>query len=177
VTEPPAAVKIAEVTAEDLEEWVDLALKLWPESEEGGSDRDEMTAELMGILRSRRDTGFLARDPQGRAIGFINLSLCNDYVPGARRFPVAYVEGIYVEESSRKQRIGAALVAQAEVWAEQRGCAQLASDVAIENEGSYHFHLNTDFKEVERVIFFIKTVRDADLDNDLDDDLDKEFEL
>lgn len=153
-------VEISEVTSADLAEWVGLALQLWP-PEKGESDSQaklEMEAELAGILRSARDTGLLVRDSEGRAIAFMNLSLCNEYVPGATRFPVAYVEGIYVVDEARHTGVGAALMARGEAWARARGCKELASDVVIDNEASQKFHTRVGFEEVERVVFFIKDV-------------------
>jgi len=150
---------IAQMTLADLNEWVALALLLWPAEEETPEQAElEMRAELEGILRSRRDTAFMMRDGDGRAIAFINLSLCDEYVPGATRFPVAYVEGIFVLETLRHCGLGAALVQRAERWAKENGCAQLGSDVLIENEASCQFHTGVGFQEVERVVCFIKNV-------------------
>lgn len=152
-----AEIKIAEITLADLDEWVALALALWPAEEETPEQAElEMRAELEGILRSRRDTGFMVRDDGGRAIAFMNLSLCNEYVPGATRFPVAYVEGIYVMDGLRQCGVGTALMQQAEVWAQENGCAQMGSDVLIGNEESCQFHTGVGFQEVERVVCFIK---------------------
>ncbi|MGB3789694.1 MAG: GNAT family N-acetyltransferase, partial [Phormidesmis sp.] len=79
--------------------------------------------------------------------------------PGAKRFPVAYVEGIYVADLARKTGVGKALVVRAEEWAIAKGCTQLASDVMIENVESCQFHTRVGFQEVERVVFFIKDVK------------------
>jgi len=150
---------IAEMTLTDLDEWVALALLLWPAEEETQQQATvEMRAELEGILRSRRDTAFMMRDGEGCAIAFINLSLCDEYVPGATKFPVAYVEGIFVIETLRHCGVGAALMRRAERWAKENGCAQLGSDVLIENEASCQFHTGVGFQEVERVVCFIKDV-------------------
>lgn len=149
--------KIAEVKSTDLKDWVSMALKLWP-GEEGSPDKakEEMRAELSGILESPRDTALLVRDLAGQAVGFVNLSLCYEYVPGANRFPVAYVEGLYVAENRRRQGIGRFLIKQAEAWAIANGCTQMGSDVLIENEESCQFHTRVGFSEVERVVCFIK---------------------
>ena len=150
---------IAEVTLADLDEWVAMALLLWPDEELSAQQAQmEMEAELEGSLRSPRDTAFIGRGRSGRAIAFLNLSLCEEYVPGATHFPVAYVEGIYVAPSARKAGIGAALMKKAEAWATDNGCTQLASDVLIENEESCQFHTQVGFTEVERVVCFIKDV-------------------
>ncbi len=153
------ATQIVEATLSDLDDWVQMALRLWPAEEDSPARaEEEMRAELSGILQSAKDTALIARDGGGRAIAFINLSICEEYVPGAKRFPVAYVEGIYVADIARKTGVGKALVAEAEAWAKTKGCSQLASDVMIENTESCQFHTRVGFQEVERVVFFIKDI-------------------
>ncbi len=146
-------MKIVKVTQDDFNEWLDLALKLWS---------DCSAADLTNILHSPREAGFLARDDDGNAIAFINLSLRYEYVPDATQSPVAYVEGIYVKDEYRNQGIGTALIQYAEQWARDRGCIELAADALIENTASYEFHLKAGFREVERVVFLIKPVVASD---------------
>ena len=113
---------------------------------------------LTNILYSPREAGFLVKDDNGKAIGFMNLSLRYDYVPGATQSPVAYVEGIYVEDEYRKQGIGTKLIQFAQQWAIERECMELASDALLDNTASYDFHTKVGFQEVERVVTFIKQV-------------------
>ncbi|AFY87332.1 MULTISPECIES: aminoglycoside 6'-N-acetyltransferase [Cyanophyceae] len=146
-------VKIVEVNQENFNEWLDLALKLWSDE-----SVEEMQRSLTNILYSPREAGFLVKDDNAKAIGFINLSLRYDYVPGATQSPVAYVEGIYVEDEYRKQGIGTKLIQFAQQWAIERGCMELASDALLDNTASYDFHTKVGFQEVERVVTFIKQV-------------------
>ena len=146
-------VKIVEVNQENFNEWLDLALKLWSDE-----SVEEMQISLTNILYSPREAGFLVKDDNGKAIGFMNLSLRYDYVPGATQSPVAYVEGIYVEDEYRKQGIGTKLIQFAQQWAIERGCMELASDALLDNTASYDFHTKVGFQEVERVVTFIKQV-------------------
>jgi aminoglycoside 6'-N-acetyltransferase I len=146
-------MNIAQATLEDIPEWRDLALKLWPE---GSSE--EMQESLTEILQSSREDGFLVRDDDGRAIAFINLSLRSDYVPDATQSPTAYVEGIYVDDGYRHRGLGKALIQHAERWAMENGCVELASDALIDNAESYEFHTSVGFREVERVVCFIKPI-------------------
>lgn len=149
-------MKIVKVTQDDFNEWLDLALKLW--SDESVA---EMQRSLTNILHSPRQAGFLVRDDD-KAIGFMNLSLRSDYVPGATRSPVAYVEGIYVEDEYRKQGVGTKLIQYAQKWAVEQGCVELASDALLENTASYEFHTKVGFQEVERIVTFIKQVTSFD---------------
>ncbi|MEO0409360.1 MAG: aminoglycoside 6'-N-acetyltransferase [Cyanobacteria bacterium P01_A01_bin.135] len=151
-----AAFAISAVGPADFEEWVELALELWPEEEE--SDRQELRDTLAEALKAKHKAAWLARNTAGAAIAFMNLSLRRDYVPGATQSPVAFVEGIYVRAPYRQQGVGALLIRWAEQWAQQQGCSELASDALIENQGSYQFHTKVGFEEVERVVCFIKPI-------------------
>ena len=51
------------MTQNDFNEWLDLALKLWPHVLAG-----QMQVILTNILCSPREAGFLARDDDGSAI-------------------------------------------------------------------------------------------------------------
>jgi aminoglycoside 6'-N-acetyltransferase I len=146
-------VKISKITQNDFNEWLELALTLWPDYSTA-----QMQVILTNILDSPREDGFIARDENGSAIAFMNLSLRSDYVPGATHSPVAYVEGIYVRDEYRKQGIGAALIQCAEQWAIDRGCIELASDALIDNTASHQFHAKIGFQEAERTVFFIKSI-------------------
>ena len=145
---------IQKVILEDADEWVSLALRLWPEYSAG-----EIRPILLGILASPHQEAFLVRDATNTAIAFINLSLRRDYVPGATTSPVAYLEGIYVEERYRKQGLARWLMSQAEIWAREQNCIELASDVLLDNHESQKFHNKVGFREVERVVAYIKPVK------------------
>jgi aminoglycoside 6'-N-acetyltransferase I len=146
-------MKIVKITQADFNEWLDLALRLWPDY-----SSIEMQEILTEILDSDRETAFLMRDDNGKAIAFMNLSLRYEYVPEATKSPIGYIEGIYVKDEYRYQGIGKALVADAERWALAQGCIELASDALVENTDSHAFHNKTGFKEAERTVFFIKSI-------------------
>lgn len=146
-------MEIVKITQDDFKEWLDLALRLWPDD-----SPSQMQISLTNILNSLHEAAFLVRDQQGNAIAFINLSLRSDYVPGATNSPVAYVEGIYVKDEYRNQGVGTALIQFAQQWALNQGCIELASDALIENTASHEFHKKIGFQEVERTVFFIKSV-------------------
>ncbi|KOP27255.1 GCN5 family acetyltransferase [Hapalosiphon sp. MRB220] len=146
-------MKIVKVTHDDLNEWLDLTLKLWPDE-----SCEERQISLTKILQSPHEAGFIARIEDGQAIAFMNLSLRYDYVSGATQSPVAYVEGIYVKDEYRKQGVGKFLIQYAQKWGLENGCVELASDALLENTASYDFHTKVGFQEVERVVTFIKKI-------------------
>ncbi|MBW4458523.1 MAG: GNAT family N-acetyltransferase [Nostoc indistinguendum CM1-VF10] len=146
-------MKICKVTQNDFQEWLNLALELWPDY-----SCAEMEVSLTNLLHSDREQGILVRDDHGCAIAFMNLSLRSDYVPDATKSPVAYVEGIYVKAEYRNQDVGKTLIQYAEQWASEQGCIELALDALLDNPASHEFYTKVGFREVERVVFFIKSI-------------------
>lgn len=144
--------EIVELTEDDLEPWTHLACSLWPDH-----SCEEMRESGFHILRSPRETAFLCRIGQDYA-GFVHVSIRVDYVEGSDSNPVGYVEGIYVKDSYRKQGIAKRLLEAGEAWAASQGCAQMGSDVEQGNDDSCHFHSRVGFKEVNRLICFIKDI-------------------
>ncbi|BAY23547.1 GCN5-related N-acetyltransferase [Calothrix sp. NIES-2100] len=146
-------MKIVPVNQDNFDTWLNLSLELWPDE-----SPEERHTSLTNILQSPREAGFLIKDDAGIAIGFINLSLRYDYVPGATTSPVAYVEGIYVKNEYRKQGIGRFLIEYAQQWGREHGCLEIASDALLDNTTSYEFHRQVGFQEVERIVTFIKPI-------------------
>lgn len=145
---------IIQATHKDLPELQNLASKLWPDE-----SLEEVIVALRKSITSPKEDLFLIRDKNQRAIAFIQLSLRYDYVPGATRQPVGFVEGIYVEEGHRGTGIGRQLITHAEKWAFDKGCIELASDALIDNVDSQDFHTQVGFREVERIVTFIKPLQ------------------
>jgi len=59
--------------------------------------------------------------------------------------PVAFVEGLFVDESSRKKGIGRALIEELEKTATRRGHSTIYSDTEAFNTASIAFHLRCGF--------------------------------
>jgi aminoglycoside 6'-N-acetyltransferase I len=137
---------------EDLPAIARLAAILWPSEDE---------SILLGEFNANHgspDHALYISEEDNEVIGFIELSLRNDYVEGTFTSPVAYIEAIFVKEQYRKQRVGIALVQQAEEWARKKGCSELASDTEISNIASQNFHRQCGFEEANRIVAFVKTI-------------------
>ena len=96
-------------------------------------------------------------DPGGGLCGLLEAGT-RPYADGCDTSPVGYIEGWYVDEDVRGQRVGAALLAEAEDWARERGLKEMASDADINNEPSLRAHLALGYHETERLIHFAKTL-------------------
>jgi len=143
---------IVAVSADNLKEWVDLRVMLFPD----GSFDEEFDLHKK-VLTSEDHIGLLYQK-NSRYVGFMYLSIRNDYVNGTDTSPVAFVEAIYVLPDYRHQGIGKEFIEYAEKYAAQRGITQLASDCFIDNDLSEHFHKSCGFIEKERVICFVKNI-------------------
>ncbi|GKX67306.1 aminoglycoside 6'-N-acetyltransferase [Inconstantimicrobium mannanitabidum] len=142
---------IIKVESENLETLIKLSLELWPHH------IYEEIEEEYKALNSANNAFFLFKE-DNMYIGFIHVSLRHDYVEGSNSSPVGYVEGIYVKEEYRGKGIAKSLVKSGEEWAATKGCTEMASDIEAQNHVSYDFHKSIGFKEVNRIICFIKDI-------------------
>ncbi|MCA0971701.1 GNAT family N-acetyltransferase [Halobacillus litoralis] len=107
---------------------------------------------------------YVVERPGGRLGGFIEISL-RPSVSFAVSTPVAYVEGWYVDAEHRKQGDGRLLMEAAEIWALEKGCRELVSDVEVENVRSHQAHKALGFKEAFRndeEVYYKKIVKGSD---------------
>lgn len=143
---------IAAATIHDLTIWLKLRQELWPHCHE-----KKHIEEINNYLSSDKKSAFLAYK-DNTAIGFLECSLRYDYVEGASNSPTAYLEGIYVAKSYRKEGIAKKLLEQAILWAKEQGCNEIGSDTNIANQASIAMHLALGFSEKNRIVHFIKKV-------------------
>lgn len=141
-------IKVRQATESDYPDWIDMRKKLWPEA-----SFDELK-DLMHLKQANDFVCYFA-EVEGEIVGFIEIAL-RPYVNGCSCSPVAFIEGIWVDEAFQKQGIGRILVKKAEEWARVHGIKELASDTRIESEHSIHAHKVWGFVETERVVYFRK---------------------
>ncbi len=141
---------IVKIDNSNIDICISLVHKLWPDL-----NLNELSKE---ILDSTFGEYFLYEKSDGKYIGFIQLSIRKDYVEGCKTSPTAYIEGIYVEPEYRRQAIAMKLIEFAKEWGKKNGCKELASDCELDNTLSIKFHNNAGFKEVNRLVCFIKSL-------------------
>ncbi|QEL57941.1 aminoglycoside 6'-N-acetyltransferase [Chromobacterium paludis] len=141
---------IAPASASLAPDWLRLRAALWPHCPLA-RHQQEIAQQLD---RADGCAAFLALDEAAGPIGLLELALRNDYVNGTARSPVAFVEGLYVAPEHRRGGVAAQLLRAAQEWARQRGCAELASDTALDNLAAQAAHLALGFEETERVVFY-----------------------
>lgn len=144
-------MRYREAKMTDLNEIIDLAMKLWPENE-----MKELRDEFKEIMTSEKERVFVVED--SRIIGFCHIALRFEYVEGCSSSPTGYLEGIFVEGSHRKQGVAKKLVNLGIEWSRENGCNQFASDVELGNVDSQSFHQAIGFDEVNRLVAYIKQI-------------------
>ncbi|WP_430883250.1 aminoglycoside 6'-N-acetyltransferase [Fusibacter sp. JL216-2] len=144
---------IVQINHENIDACLKMGLNLWPDM-----DKIEFLEEIENAINSRTAPIFMYKKESGDHIGFIQLSIRNDYVEGTTSSPVAYIEGLYVEAAHRKTGVANELVEYAKSWGQSIGCIEMASDCEIENKASIDFHKRIGFHEANRIVCFVKPI-------------------
>lgn len=133
-------------------EWLSLRAEFIPEL-----SLSENQDSLRLFARHSADfIALIADDDDGQAMGFVELSIRNDYVNGCRYRPTLFLEGIYVRPHFRRRGVARKLCAAAGAWGRDHGCREFASDVFIDDADSLTAHVSLGFVETERVVYFRK---------------------
>ncbi len=140
-------------TNDEINEVVNLALLLWPEN-----NYETLEKEFGEIINSESEDVYFAKSKDDY-IGFVHVACKSDYVNGAKTSPVGYIEGIFIKDEFRNQGIAKKLIRLSEKWSKEKGCTEMGSDVLIDNPSSMKFHEKVGFKEVERVVCYIKAIK------------------
>ena len=127
---------------------------LWPAYT--GVHVNEIERYFSGGLQEPLEV-LLAFDDNEAAIGFIELSI-RRYAEDCVTDRVAFIEGWYVEPAARRSGVGKALVRAAETWGKSQGCAELASDTEIDNDGSIAAHFALGFNDAGAIRCFKKNL-------------------
>ena len=141
---------IRRATHADKPGWLRMRQKLWPEA-----PLEYLTFDLDDKLANGDYAVFVAFGADGHVVAFIETGL-RDHGEGCETSPVGYIEAWYVDEQIRGQKIGRELVHNAEQWAREKGCFEMASDTWLDNEASISAHLKLGYEEVERLVHFVK---------------------
>lgn len=137
-------------TYEDKQDWLRMRQALWRDAplEYLALDMDKRLADPDYAV-------FVAADADGRLVAFIETGL-RYHCEECETSPVGYIEAWYVDEHARGQNLGRELVHAAEGWAREKGMTEMASDTWLENEESIAAHLRMGYREVGRLVHFVK---------------------
>lgn len=153
-------VQIRPAQPSDLDQLARLCEALWPESSVEGHAREKRL--LLGgeaaLVLTMPHTILVAEASDGRLVGFLEVDL-RSHADGCNPIQaVGYIEGWYVADDHRHVGVGAQLLARAEDWARSQGCAEMASDVLINNEPSQRAHEASGYEVVDRCVHYRKSL-------------------
>lgn len=141
----------------DLNEWFQLRKLLW----DGTSD-DDHKAEMLDIIDHVESQLILVAETDGgKLIGFLEASI-RPFVEDCETDHVGYLEGWFVDPAYRQQGVGRKLVHNAEIWAREKGCTEMASDAEMGNEQSLAAHLRLGYDETSRLVHLRKELGSTD---------------
>jgi aminoglycoside 6'-N-acetyltransferase I len=114
---------IEPATRDDLAQWVALRIALWPDEDAQGLA--DGAADMLG---QEDMLALVGRGESGEIVAFAEAAIRRDYVNGCETSPVAFLEGIYVAPSHRRQGVARALAERVAAWGRGRGLSEFASD-------------------------------------------------
>ena len=148
---PDTNYAVRPVRESDLNEWFRLRKLLWDENDDG-----DHRSEMMDILEHPDSQLVLVADTgNGDLIGFLEASI-RPFVEDCHTDHVGYLEGWYVDPDHRQKGIGGELVRNAESWARQKGCTEMASDAEVGNERSLTAHTRLGYAVTSRLVHLRK---------------------
>jgi aminoglycoside 6'-N-acetyltransferase I len=148
-------MKIRPATPTDIPAWGQLRHKLW-QSHASNELITELTAFFDGT-GGRPEVCFVLECEEGDSLpagtlgGFIEASI-RPYAEGCKSQKVGYLEGWFVDEALRWQGWGGKMVKQAEAWAREQGCTEMASDYVPENTVSARAHHAMGYQVITQVV-------------------------
>ena len=149
---------VREANLDDSAEISAMCALLWPDSTAA-----EHLVEFEPLLKTKICGGlpfatFVSYDTKGRITGFLQVDLRSHADGCDPAQPTGYVEGWFVVEEHRRQGIGSAMMREAEKWARNLGCKEMASDTWIDERNSLQAHQSLGFEVVDRCIHFRKSL-------------------
>ncbi len=149
-------VVVREMKADEWREWSSMRATLFETSFEDA--RVDCEQFIAGEHRDLKVVFVGVHDSQ--VIAFAEISE-RSYVDGCYAGPVAFVEGWSVQQDFQGQGVGRKLVEAAVGWARKHNYPHLASNVALDNLNSHKAHVAVGFEEVDRVVQYRMTLREA----------------
>ena len=143
-------IKIREIVSEDWDEWLRLALAMYPHH-----TSTELESGMHEVAARPDATVFVATRPDGTLCGFVEVG-ARAYADGCSSSPVGYIEAWYIDPDVRLRGYGRALLQAAEDWSRAAGYREMASDTRLDNTISQQAHTRSGYQEVDRIVQFRK---------------------
>jgi GNAT superfamily N-acetyltransferase len=109
-------------------------------------------AERLARLLMKSDHRFVVAEADGRLLGWVHVELSESVDSDT----FALIAGLVVDRSHRRQGVGAALMAEAEAWARQHGCAMMRLRSSSTRTPAHRFYEGLGYANVKTQYSFVK---------------------
>jgi aminoglycoside 6'-N-acetyltransferase I len=149
-------MNIREAIEQDTVQWSEMRTALWPETCDGhlSEIKEYFAGSSIDIVQA-----YIA-EIGSEQVGFMELNIRN-FAEGSRSSKLPYVEAWYIKPEHQGNGYGKQLMKKAEQWAITQGYSELASDTEIDNHRSVSMHKHLGFLETERIVCFLKKLKNA----------------
>jgi len=103
----------------------------------------EIPNRLDNVYARPGSTVLVAEDQKGDVVGVVTILLLHTLHTNE---PAAWLTAVVVEEKSRGQGVGSALVARAEEWAAEHGANRISLTSALHRESAHAFYKARDYE-------------------------------
>jgi GNAT superfamily N-acetyltransferase len=107
------------------------------------SNAGEIPKRLDNVHARPGSTVLVAEDEKGDVVGVVTVLLLQTLHTNE---PAAWLTAVVVEEKSRGQGVGSALVASAEEWAAEHGALRISLTSALHRESAHEFYKARDYE-------------------------------
>ena len=109
-------------------------------------------ADRLARLLARPGQRFIVAEADGCLLGWVHVELA-EYIDSGT---YAQIAGLVVDRAYRRQGIGAALMAEAEAWARQQGCAMMRLRSSSTRTPAHRFYEGLGYANVKTQYSFVK---------------------
>ena len=115
------------------------------------ASEEEVGGRLTRLL-TRTDQRFIVAESNARLLGWVHVQLA-EYIESGT---CALIGGLVVDRAHRRQGIGAALMAEAEAWAREQGCAVMRLSSSTARTRAHRFYAGLGYDIVKTQHSFAK---------------------
>ena len=111
-------------------------------------------SERLARLLARPAQRFIIAERDGRLLGWVHVEVA-EFIDSA---PYAHIAGLVVDRSHRRQGIGAALMATAEAFAREQGCAVVRLRSSATRTRAHRFYEGLGYVNAKTQYAFVKAL-------------------
>ena len=133
-------MRVRKAERADIAQLQDLCRQLgYPSSEE------QVGARFDAIEKAEEHALFVAEESGGAVVGFVGVFISRTIEADPR----GEIGGLVVDENRRSRGVGELLMARAEAWAREKGCAEMSVRSNVVRERAHAFYERIGYRHVK----------------------------